>query len=61
VLRVVDTFCNRSADGKYTVQKMILGTHTADEEPNFLQIATVQLPDENNLPHTQTVDQDGSK
>ena len=25
---------------------MILGTHTSDSEPNYLQIATVRLPNE---------------
>ncbi|KAH9308323.1 hypothetical protein KI387_036234 [Taxus chinensis] len=28
----------------YSVQKLILGTHTSDEEPNFLMIAEVRLP-----------------
>ncbi|XP_024541971.1 WD-40 repeat-containing protein MSI1 [Selaginella moellendorffii] len=28
----------------YSVQKLILGTHTSDNEPNFLMIAEVQLP-----------------
>jgi hypothetical protein len=33
-----------SASGKYSEQKLILGTHTADGEPNFLMLATVRLP-----------------
>ncbi|RWW08199.1 hypothetical protein BHE74_00003873 [Ensete ventricosum] len=28
----------------YSVQKMILGTHTSDNEPNYLMLAQVQLP-----------------
>ncbi|KAJ7559142.1 hypothetical protein O6H91_04G072200 [Diphasiastrum complanatum] len=28
----------------YSVQKLILGTHTSDNEPNFLMLAEVQLP-----------------
>lgn len=31
----------------YSVQKMILGTHTSEDEPNYLMIALVQLPVEN--------------
>ncbi|XP_064963847.1 WD-40 repeat-containing protein MSI1-like [Musa acuminata AAA Group] len=28
----------------YSVQKMILGTHTSDDEPNYLMLAEVRLP-----------------
>lgn len=28
----------------YSVQKLILGTHTSDNEPNYLMLAEVQLP-----------------
>jgi histone-binding protein RBBP4 len=28
----------------HSVQKMILGTHTSDNEPNYLMLAQVQLP-----------------
>ncbi|KAJ7552088.1 hypothetical protein O6H91_06G041400 [Diphasiastrum complanatum] len=28
----------------YSVQKLILGTHTSDDEPNYLMLAEVQLP-----------------
>jgi WD40 repeat protein len=32
-------------EGKdYSVQRLLLGTHTSEDEPNYLQIATVQLP-----------------
>ncbi|KAI9016430.1 WD40-repeat-containing domain protein [Phycomyces nitens] len=31
-------------DKNYTTQRLLLGTHTNDEEPNYLQIASVQLP-----------------
>ena len=30
----------------HSVQKMILGTHTSDNEPNYLMLAQVQLPHE---------------
>ena len=36
-----------SVEGKdYAEHKMVLGTHTADNEPNYLMIATVRLPNE---------------
>ncbi|RRT68441.1 hypothetical protein BHE74_00031952 [Ensete ventricosum] len=28
----------------YSVQRMILGTHTSDDEPNYLMLAEVRLP-----------------
>ncbi|KAI7866984.1 WD40-repeat-containing domain protein [Spinellus fusiger] len=31
-------------DKNYKIQRLLLGTHTNDEEPNYLQIASVQLP-----------------
>lgn len=31
-------------DKDYSVQKLILGTHTSDDEPNYLMLAEVQLP-----------------
>ena len=34
----------RPAGKDYKMQRLLLGTHTSDEEPNYLQIATVQLP-----------------
>ncbi|KAI9358326.1 WD40-repeat-containing domain protein [Zopfochytrium polystomum] len=34
----------RPEDKDYTLQRMILGTHTSDGEQNYLQIASVQLP-----------------
>lgn len=34
-------------EGKdYSLQRLLLGTHTSDNEPNFLQIASIQLPNE---------------
>jgi histone-binding protein RBBP4 len=32
------------ASKDYSVQKLILGTHTSDNEPNYLMLAEVQLP-----------------
>ncbi|KAI9272948.1 WD40-repeat-containing domain protein [Phascolomyces articulosus] len=34
----------RRPDQNYKTQRLLLGTHTNDEEPNYLQIASVQLP-----------------
>ncbi|KAI8854823.1 WD40-repeat-containing domain protein [Chytridium lagenaria] len=34
----------RPADKDYTIQRLLLGTHTSDGEQNYLQIANVQLP-----------------
>ncbi|KAJ3201969.1 Chromatin assembly complex, subunit 3, partial [Dinochytrium kinnereticum] len=34
----------RPADKDYTIQRLLLGTHTSDGEQNYLQIAHVQLP-----------------
>ena len=30
----------------YTIQRLILGTHTSDEEQNYLRIVEVRLPKE---------------
>ena len=30
----------------YTIQRILIGTHTAEGEQNYLQIAQVQLPNE---------------
>ncbi|KAI8059238.1 WD40-repeat-containing domain protein [Gongronella butleri] len=32
-------------DKGYKLQRLILGTHTNDDDPNYLQIATVRIPD----------------
>lgn len=31
-------------NGKFSEQRLILGTHTADGEPNYLMLATIRLP-----------------
>ncbi len=28
------------------MHRLLIGTHTSDDEPNYLQIATVQMPNE---------------
>ncbi|KAI9257751.1 WD40-repeat-containing domain protein [Helicostylum pulchrum] len=33
-------------DKNYKIQRLLLGTHTNDDEPNYLQIASVRLPKE---------------
>lgn len=40
----LSTVVNRRPDQNYKAQRLLLGTHTNDNEPNYLQIATVQLP-----------------
>lgn len=34
-------------DKNYKTQRLLLGTHTNDEEPNYIMIASVQLPKDN--------------
>lgn len=36
----------RVPDKNYKIQNLLLGTHTNDNEPNYLQIASVKLPSE---------------
>lgn len=39
-----DARAGRPEAKDYSIQRLLLGTHTSDGEPNYLQIATVQLP-----------------
>lgn len=46
---MIDSFINLDirVEGKdYNVQRLLIGTHTSGGEPNYLQIATVQLPND---------------
>ncbi|CAN7067254.1 unnamed protein product [Brassica rapa subsp. trilocularis] len=45
----------------YSVQKMLLGTHTSDNEPNYLMIAQVQLPLEDTESEARQYDDDRSE
>ncbi|POW16745.1 hypothetical protein PSHT_06674, partial [Puccinia striiformis] len=36
-----------SPDKSYTTQRILIGTHTSDNEPNYLQIVNVRLPNPN--------------
>ncbi|KAJ3056940.1 Histone-binding protein rbbp4 [Rhizophlyctis rosea] len=46
-------------EGKdYTLQRIILGTHTSDQEQNYLQIAQVQLPRDDASPDVSKYDED---
>jgi len=38
---------HQSSTADYSLQKMIVGTHTSEEEPNYLMIAEVQIPLQN--------------
>jgi len=38
---------NRPAGADYSIQKLILGTHTSDNEQNYLMIAQARLPAQN--------------
>lgn len=49
-------------EGKpYTIQRLLLGTHTSDNEPNFLQIATVQMPTEEHEIDSKKYDEDADE
>jgi len=44
-------------EGKdYTVQRMLIGTHTSDNDQNYLQIAQVQLPSDSTPIDTRKFD-----
>ncbi|KAB1225056.1 WD-40 repeat-containing protein MSI1 [Morella rubra] len=45
----------------YSVQKMILGTHTSENEPNYLMLAEVQLPLEDSENEARHYDDDRSE
>ncbi|KND04531.1 uncharacterized protein SPPG_00258 [Spizellomyces punctatus DAOM BR117] len=46
-------------EGKdYTLQRLIMGTHTSDSEQNYLQIAQVQLPNDNVETDTRKYDEE---
>jgi hypothetical protein len=34
-------------DKNYKTQRLLLGTHTNDDEPNYIMIASIQLPKDN--------------
>ena len=44
---------NRPAGKDYTLQRLLMGTHTAEGEQNYLQIAQVQLPTDQVEPKKQ--------
>lgn len=48
-------------DKNYKIQRLLLGTHTNDDEPNYLQIASVQLPKEIKSEDTAMEDANGKK
>lgn len=50
-----------SSDGSYSVQKLILGTHATDGEPNYLIIAQVKLPIMNDWDYDEYGNLDDSK
>lgn len=45
----------------YSVQKMILGTHTSENEPNYLMLAQVQLPLDDTESEARQYDDDRSE
>lgn len=49
----------RIPDQNYKIQRLLLGTHTNDDEPNYLQIASVKLPRENTSEDTAMEDASG--
>lgn len=40
-------FKRERPSGEYSVEKLILGTHTSDNEQNHLMIAEIRIPSEN--------------
>lgn len=46
-LYLLNTEFNSVPEKNYKIQRLLLGTHTNDDEPNYLQIASVKLPKEN--------------
>ena len=38
------TWWSRKEGCDYTVQRLVLGTHTSDNDQNYLQIAEVKMP-----------------
>jgi histone-binding protein RBBP4 len=46
-------------DKSYKTQQLLLGTHTNDDEPNYLQIASVKIPKENKSEDTAMEDVHG--
>jgi histone-binding protein RBBP4 len=47
---ILNVFSPQDAD--YSIHKLVLGTHTSDQEPNFLMIAKVRLPNNESLADT---------
>lgn len=46
-LEPVNWYLSVRHEGKnYSTHRMLIGTHTSDGEPNYLQIAAVQMPNE---------------
>lgn len=52
---------NRVPDKNYKIQRLLLGTHTNDDEPNYLQIASVRLPKEKESEDTIMEDTSGKR
>ncbi|KAI9360258.1 WD40-repeat-containing domain protein [Pilaira anomala] len=48
-------------DKNYKIQRLLLGTHTNDDEPNYLQIASVRLPKENVSEDTPMEENNGNE
>lgn len=42
-----DQFKRERTAGEYSVERLILGTHTSDGEQNHLMIAEVRIPNDN--------------
>lgn len=52
------TRAHRPADADYTIQRMLLGTHTSDSEQNYLQIANIRVPRSDTAIKEESYDQD---
>lgn len=40
-------YCSSHPDQDFNIHRLVCGTHTSEGAPNYLQIAQVQLPNEN--------------
>ncbi|KAI0564396.1 chromatin assembly factor 1 55 kDa subunit [Gracilaria domingensis] len=59
-LRFVSQFKREKTSGDYSVEKLILGTHTSEGEQNHLMIAEARIPNENaEIDGTKYSDRDG--
>lgn len=45
-MKIIINIFGRPEGKNYSTHRLLIGTHTSDDEPNYLQIATVQMPND---------------